>query len=221
MFIDVHAHGKPFYSNFVLRSYDVSELSDNQQLNSEFKSIGIHPWNIHTDSIEIDLAKIIKFCNTPSVLAIGECGLDKPKGPAIELQLYVLEKQAVLAENLNKPLIVHCVKAFDELIALHHKIKPSVPWIIHGFRKNKQLGLQLIEKGMKLSFGSYILKDQPSLNELLIELDFSSFFLESDEDIATPIQQLYEYVAKLRGDSISDLEKAVERNFEKVFQVTL
>ena len=77
------------------------------------------------------------------MLAVGEAGLDKLAEAPLTLQIEVFEYQARLAEEANKPLIIHLVKAVDELLKLKQKIQPVKPWIIHGFR-----GKRLLQKNI-------------------------------------------------------------------------
>ena len=58
-----------------------------------------------------------------------------------------------LSETLRKPLILHIVKSFPEIIALRKQWKPTQPWIIHGFRSKPQLARELLAHGFHLSYG--------------------------------------------------------------------
>lgn len=58
-----------------------------------------------------------------------------------------------LSETLRKPLILHIVKSFPEIIALRKQWKPTQPWIIHGFRGKPQLARELLAHGFHLSYG--------------------------------------------------------------------
>jgi TatD DNase family protein len=81
-------------------------------------SIGIHPWYIVEDRIDIDLQIIESKLKNESCIAIGECGLDKRIEIPMALQQMVFEKQLALAEIYQKPVIIHCVGAFQEIIAI-------------------------------------------------------------------------------------------------------
>lgn len=70
-----------------------------------------------------------------------------------ELQLYFFEQQLILATKLQKPLILHVVKSWEEVLKSIKKCKVSSPLIVHGFRGKPQLAQQLIDKGFYLSFG--------------------------------------------------------------------
>lgn len=119
---------------------------------ARFYSYGIHPWYIYNVSEQLEELKTFIFC--PDVVAIGEAGLDKQAESPMSIQEDVFRKQAYLAEEAGKPLIIHCVKAWPELIAARKTISPHMPWIIHGFRGNKELAKQLIHQGFFLSFGA-------------------------------------------------------------------
>lgn len=117
------------------------------------QSTGIHPWYIHIYNVQEQLAELESVITHPQIVAIGEAGLDKLAEAPISIQQEVFLAQALLAEKVNKPLIIHCVKAWTELIAARKSVKPHMPWIIHGFRGNAGLATQLLRQGFLLSFG--------------------------------------------------------------------
>jgi TatD DNase family protein len=116
-------------------------------------SIGIHPWYIVEDRINEDLAIIENKLMNVNCIAIGECGLDKRIEISMSLQQMVFEKQLALAEKYQKPVIIHCVGAFQEIIAIKNKMNISVPMVIHGFSKNFEMAKQLVKNGFYLSLG--------------------------------------------------------------------
>ncbi|MDE5929471.1 MAG: TatD family hydrolase, partial [Muribaculaceae bacterium] len=84
---------------------------------------------------------------------IGECGLDALRGPDMALQREVFLKHIGLSEALGKPLLIHAVRCWPELIALRHNLNPAQEWIIHGFRGKAELAAELLRHGFSLSFG--------------------------------------------------------------------
>jgi len=116
-----------------------------------YYSAGIHPWYANKDRLN----SLYSIAHQSSVVAIGEAGLDKLTEIPFELQKDIFAIQVQLAEELQKPLIIHCVKAWQELMAIHKKTNPSIPWIIHGFRGKKELARQLLAAGFYLSYGPY------------------------------------------------------------------
>ncbi len=80
-----------------------------------------------------------------SVIFLGECGFDRLKGEDLAFQTTVFEAQIRLAESISKPVVIHCVKAFNEIISIKKRLKPSIPLIIHGFHQNKTILNDLIK----------------------------------------------------------------------------
>jgi TatD DNase family protein len=179
-------------------------------------SIGIHPWFIDEDRIESDLTIIESKLKESSCLAVGECGLDKRIEIPFELQQTVFERQLLLAERYQKPLVIHCVAAFQELIAIKKKLKISVPFLIHGFSKNKQVANELLVNGCYISFGKYLLR-MPQLESVFSAMPNDRFFLETDTDEQT-IQEVYELAAQYKGLSVAQIKELVNTNFRKVFE---
>lgn len=180
-----------------------------------YYSIGIHPWYIKEDCLENDLKIIEEKLQTKNCLALGECGLDKRVEIPLELQIQVFEKQLALAEKYNKPVVIHCVAAFQEIIAIKKKMKISVPMIVHGFSKNSQIAEQLIAAGFYISFGKYLLKN-PSLKDVFQNIPNDRFFLETDT-IDESIQQVYNLAAAYKNSTVKELQEIIKRNFERVF----
>ena len=141
-------------------------------------SIGIHPWFIDEKRLEADLKIIEEKLPLKSCLAVGECGLDKRIEIPMNLQIEVFEKQIMLAEQYQKPLVLHLVAAFDELITIKNKLKISVPIIIHGFSKNIQVAKQLIDNGYYISFGKYLLQN-PEMESVFQSIPNDRFFFRN------------------------------------------
>ena len=178
-------------------------------------SIGIHPWFIVEDRIEADLAIIESKLKESSCLAVGECGLDKRIEIPFALQQTVFERQLLLAEQYQKPVVIHCVAAFQELIAIKKALKISVPFLIHGFSKNEQVAKELLANGCYISFGKYLLR-MPQLESVFCAMPNDQFFLETDTDEQT-IQEVYDLAAQYKGLSVAQLQDLVNANFRKVF----
>ncbi|PIF70262.1 TatD family hydrolase [Flavobacterium sp. 2] len=180
-----------------------------------YYSIGIHPWYIKEDHLEDDLKIIEEKLQTKNCLALGECGLDKRVEIPLELQIQVFEKQLALAEKYRKPVVIHCVAAFQEIIAIKKRMKISVPMIVHGFSKNSQVAEQLIAAGFYISFGKYLLQN-PSLKEVFQKNPNDRFFLETDT-IDESIQQVYNLAAVYKNSTVKELQETIARNYERVF----
>lgn len=179
-------------------------------------SIGIHPWRIDEHRLETDLKFMEEKLRLDECLAVGECGLDKRIEIPMELQITVFERQIALAEKYRKPLVLHLVAAFQELIEIKNRLQISVPIIIHGFSKNEQLARQLIDNGMYISFGKYLLRN-PELKPVFLSIPDDRFFLETDM-IEETLQEVYELAANYKNITLDDLKSSVNANFNTVFK---
>jgi TatD DNase family protein len=179
-------------------------------------SIGIHPWYIDENRLENDMKTIEEKLQMSECFALGECGLDKRIEIQLTLQIEVFEKQIALAEKYQKPLVLHLVAAFDELIEIKKRLKITVPIIIHGFSKNEQVAKQLIDNGFYLSFGKYLLRN-PDLETVFKSVPNDRFFLETDT-IEETLEEVYILAAKYKNIKIEDLIEILNVNFNTVFK---
>jgi TatD DNase family protein len=211
-FINLHTHN---FSN----NEDVLEVVN--QYPWEFDdavpnySIGIHPWYIDNERLQTDLNFIKEQLNLNECLAMGECGLDKRIEIPFQNQLKVFQQQIELAQISKKPIILHCVASFDEVIAIKKEMNIENPMIIHGFSKNKHVAKLLLDKGFYLSFGKYLLRN-PELTSVFEYVPNDRFFLETDT-IEETIVDVYQKASNIKNIKIEDLEEVVKVNFNKAF----
>ncbi|MDL2322484.1 TatD family hydrolase [Bacteroidales bacterium OttesenSCG-928-A17] len=174
-------------------------------LQNSFYSLGIHPWKIYPELLPEHLRFIEENIQFDAVRAVGECGLDKLCNTPWELQLKAFEGQIFISEKWGKPLIFHCVKAFDELLEIKKEMKPKQAWIIHGFRGKPEQMKQLTGHGIFLSFGVRFNEDT------IREMPLDRLFLETDE-AEVPIRAVYEDVVRVLGSGMESLERQIEKN---------
>lgn len=215
-FFNFHTHS---FSN----QSDVLELVNQypQEFDASipFYSIGIHPWYIVENRLETDFEIIESKLKEINCLALGECGLDKRIEIPMDLQQTVFEKQLLLAQTYNKPVVIHCVAAFQEIIAIKKSLNITVPMIIHGFSKNEQTVKQLLENGFYISFGKYLLKNL-ELESVFKSVPNNRFFLETDT-IEENIDVVYALAAKYKDVNLEELQKQISSNFQAVFKTDL
>lgn len=182
-----------------------------------FYSVGIHPMKVGAVS-ENALAGIEDTIKIEKVIAIGECGLDRRSPVSIGEQERVLEAQVKLAEEFRKPLIIHCVKAYSELIAIRKKTKSTVPWIIHGFNNNEQILRQLLDNGFYISMGTALLNEQSHAYHLIRQIPASTLFLEND-DREIEIGVIYKAASGIIGLTAEELKNVMLDNYKKIFAI--
>jgi TatD DNase family protein len=152
------------------------------------------------------------FVALPEVVAIGEAGLDRLAATPIDIQQDLFARQAHLAEALQKPFIIHCVKAWEELIAVKKQIKPETTWIIHGFRGKPDLAEQLVRQGFHLSFGAYF-------NPGSLPVAYPNHILTETDDADSSIQWVYCRIASALHITEDELGKQVQKNVKSLFPV--
>ena len=172
-------------------------------------NVGIHPWHAeNADLATIEAAAM-------EVDAIGEIGLDFVCDVEREVQMAVFRAQLAIAEREEKAVVLHCVKAFEEVmkIVLEYRLKAV---IFHGFIGSVEQAQRAVQQGFCLSFGERTFRS-PKTIKALRSTPLSSLFVETDES-PTPIEDIYDRIALLRGISVAELIAATEANFERIFR---
>lgn len=206
-FYNIHTH-HPAEDPSVIEIVNEIIKEQPNKLETPYRSYGIHPWYIN--NVEQQMEQLQQLVSLPETVAIGEAGLDKLAETDFVVQQKVFKAQAVLAESVQKPLIIHCVKAWPELLAMKKEIKPSVPWIIHGFRGKPELAEQLIEQGFYLSFGA-------QFNPAALQQAWPEHLLAETDETETPIQQVYQQMADSLALPLEVVASKLAENTTSVF----
>jgi len=209
-FIDIHTHNNTPAAH-ALQIVNVYEQFDTIPQIGWF-SAGLHPWYL-SGAIVID--KLQKVAMQSNILAIGECGLDKVCATDWNLQIHAFAQQIELANDIGKPLIIHCVRAWEEVMATLKQYKVSVPVIFHGFNKSN-IASRLIDNGYYLSFGKALLNTDSPAAEVLRSIPTNRYFLETD-DADISIADIYTAAATLRQTQPDDVILQLRHNFKTVF----
>lgn len=213
-YIDIHTHKQSATGLSVINLYkDFAQAVDGTTC-----SIGIHPWYIQAGGLNGQLRELTTYATLPNVIAIGECGLDKATDMDWQLQVTAFTEQVRLANQLKKPLIIHCVRAYEEVLHILKEEKVAVPVIFHGFNKNVQLAERLINAGYYLSFGAALLNEVFHAAKALTHIPLERIFLETD-DSAVPIEQIYETAAGWLKTGKDALILQLQNNFHRVFNI--
>ena len=209
MYYNIHTHS--FANNSQIIEI-VNQYPKEINSNLPVYSVGIHPWYLNEIDFQKELLLIEKHIQSPGFKAVGECGLDKRIDTPLELQKKLCIPQLLLAEKYKKPIILHCVAAYQEIIQLKKQLKLTVPMIIHGFSKNAQVAESLIKNGFYLSFGKYLLLNA-DLASVLKTIPPNQLFLETD----TIEQSIFEVYAKAEEILGASIKQQIEDNYYRVF----
>jgi TatD DNase family protein len=179
-------------------------------------SFGLHPW--YLDQAEKQWNYFTLALKNERVVAVGECGLDKLCTTDWSVQVHWFERQIIFANEVNKPLIIHCVRSFEEVMASLEKCNNQVPVVFHGFSKGEQLAAQLVAKGYYLSFGNHLqnLKTADAFRDLSMD----RVFLENDS-AKVSIEEVYILAAQIKQCTVEKINQQLWANARSVFGVNL
>jgi TatD DNase family protein len=180
-----------------------------------FYTIGYHPWWIDQPLSTEQHQKLSVELVKPDCLALGEVGLDNLKGPPIGIQMDILRSQLPLAVAHNKPVIIHCVRAFDQLIQIKKEFPSIKRWCIHGYGRHAILARQLVDQGFYLSLMPGLPEEKYA--ELLNNVPLERIFLETDSMPDCSIDQIYSSIAALINMEVSDLCRRMNENAQTFF----
>lgn len=216
LFINIHTHHTTSNSNyFELLNLFPNQLEGCKSTDYQRFSSGVHPWHI-VGKPGNEIALITQYLQHVNFVAIGEIGLDKARTENLEEQLTVFEEQLKLAANYHKPVIIHCVKAYSELLAMRKK-HPSGTWIIHDFNSNDYVAGELIRAGCYLSFGRNFRKEGSRANRYFEFIPTDKIFLETDDDNTISISDVYTLAADKLAMPLPELQQRIIKNFNTVF----
>ena len=191
---------------------------------TSFYTLGLHPWFINDkqiiNSFKTALNKHQKTnnLNKNKLIGIGECGLDRLKGPELSLQIQVLEQIFKLAQKNNLPIILHCVRSYPELIKIIKLNHQQINIAVHGFSGGINEAKTLIKYGVKLSFGKSLLFSL-KLQNCLKFLSINDFFIETDNSFID-INKIYHLVSKIKQIQTPILAKQIQKNIFNFFALS-
>lgn len=211
--VNLHTHNFSDPENIQIRNIFAQDFK--QEVHEKPYSVGIHPWHVGQVDLEKSYRNIELAALNKHMLAVGECGLDRAVDIDFELQQTCFKEQIRLAELHRKPLIIHCVRAYSDIIQIKKHSRNSVAWILHGYLGNLQTTLNLVRHGFYFSLGENIVKNT-RYHDSLMAIPHDRIFLETDES-SIAIYTLYQIFSEAIQIDEAELSATVLRNFEAVF----
>jgi TatD DNase family protein len=217
-FIDIHTHPDHYEPQTIIVQNIYPGDGFAAFTGRNFYSVGLHPWHIGTrEENNQSLQLVEQALEFDHVIFVGEAGLDKVIEKDFAEQMHVFEAQAYIAEEYQNPLIIHCVKAYSEIIHLRKKMDPSMPWILHGYTGSLELTKQMAEMNFMFSFGDILFRENAKAIESFKYLPVNRIFFETDEMVGE-VDQVYHQAALIRQVSVEMLREAVWKNFNRIEQ---
>lgn len=216
-FLNFHTHNfPPNTDEKSIYNLLIQDSGRFDEVKGQWLSVGIHPWYAEAQHWQQQLAAVEQMAVDPNVIALGECGLDRGIALPLAAQLELFDAQVQLAQRLRKPVIIHCVRAFSELLQWKKRVKPTVPLIIHGFNNKLETAQQLMAHDFYFSLGAALLHPESNAVKVLKCIPLTKLFLEND-DRDTPIEKIYEAAAAALEISVDALKTQIWTNFATVF----
>ncbi len=151
-----------------------------------YAAVGIHPEAIEevTDS---EIEKIKELYKKEKVVAVGEIGLDYHyDGFDKNKQLEIFEKQVILANELDLPVIVHDRDAHNDTLVLLKKYRPK--GVLHCFSGSIEMAKEILKLGMYIGLGGAVtFKNAKKAVEVAKILPEDRLLLETDCPYMAPV----------------------------------
>jgi TatD DNase family protein len=216
--LDSHSHHSSSVDvisieNIIIDIDDISYLS-----NAQYYSAGIHPWYTSVLTWQLQFEILQEIAKHQSLIAIGECGFDKAIDLDMATQENVFKAQILLSEEIEKPLFVHAVRSYNEILNIRNSTGAKQTWMIHGFNSSLQMAQQLMDSGCLLSFGKSVLKASMNLNILIEQIPLDKLLIESDEERHL-LPKIYNIIAKIKQLSLEQLIESQRDNWRRVFNI--
>jgi TatD DNase family protein len=204
--IDIHTHRSD--ADEALISVDPRHIDPQP---GKWYSVGFHPWHGVGQLTQADFDLLEHCAAHPQVLAIGETGIDHLRGDALQIQTEAFIHHLRLSHDMGKPVVAHCVKAAQDILAARHEAGlDDVPLIIHGMRGNQRVARILLDAGCYLSFG-------PRFNPAAVQATPPDrLLIETDDSTDATIQDVAASIALARSMPPSDIIGIVTANASRL-----
>jgi TatD DNase family protein len=193
-------------------------------------AVGVHPNYTHEAALQ-DLAKLRELQADPSVVALGEMGLDYHHAFSTKAhQLSYFEPQLQMATAVGKPVVIHSREATDDTIAVM-KSFPAVRAVFHCFTGSPDEARKILDAGYFISYtGAVTFKKNEALREAAALTPLDRMFVETDAPYLSPepkrsqktnepalVVHVAETLARVKGVSVEELDRVTTENAERFF----
>ncbi len=214
-YFDAHSHSDSLAPEIItLRSFSHNHSWVQKE---GFFSLGIHPWFTKDSSLQALSAELTKVMESDFFLALGECGLDRVANTSWTEQLKYFSGQIDLAKKLKiQVVVIHSVKAYDEILNLIEEYQYSGTLIFHDFNASEEIAQKILSKGHILSLGKTLERENSRVRKYLDKEMLSQLLLESDDEKIL-ITKRYEQLTSLLAIPQEELKEALWKNALRIF----
>jgi TatD DNase family protein len=221
-----------------------------------FAAVGIHPVHlkkgkfVHRDHDELeeteiptvgesfDYEKYLELAKDEKVVAIGEIGLDYHhfgENDDVEelkkLQKEILISFIKLANEVDKPVMLHCWDGYGDLLEILTIHKPNKKGIVHSFIGSYKTANKFVELGYKIGLNGIITYGE-SYDRLIKEIDLQNIVIETDCPYLTPrplekgtrnepqfVKFVAQKIADVKDITLEEVCETTSQNAIKIFSI--
>lgn len=210
-YVDFHCHSQ----SELTEAIEIVSVHPGQDKIGQFLTYGYHPWWSPTKLSAEQINTLRDHLSASNVVALGECGLDKHINTPFDIQLYNFECQIALANELNLPVIIHCVRQYEQILAVHQN-SAKTQWVIHGYKRHGVLAKTILDAGIMLSLAPFDLMGQ-SYKDVLQMAPLDRIFIETDSDRRSTIEDRYTIFAREKQLDVLQLKQELFANCTQLF----
>lgn len=191
-------------------------------------AVGVHPETVEAGGTLSD-SRLISLCSEPSVVAIGEIGLDYHySDEKRNEQISVFKRQCEIANELSLPVVIHDRDAHADTFSVVSETKPR--GVIHCFSGSAQSALDYCRLGMYIGIGGVVtFKNARKLVEVAEAVPLNRILLETDAPYLAPVPyrgspcnsafivKTAEKIAEIKNITVYDVLKAAADNAAELF----
>jgi len=187
---------------------------------------------------EFDYEYYLELAKDPKVVAIGECGLDyyRLDIDTAERQRKVFLEHVRLAEEVKKPLMIHCRPtkgtddAYEDLLSIIHNSKFIIPKIVHFYVGSPQMTRKLIDAGFYFTFGG-VITFAHDYDESIKMIPMDRILSETDAPYVSPepyrgkrnepayVVEVVKKLAELKSVSVEQMRDQIFQNAKRIFNI--
>lgn len=193
---------------------------------------GVHPLDFEEEPY--DAERLLRLAQDKKVIAIGEIGLDYYYSAENKKeQQAVFASQINIANEVDKPVIIHTRSAPEDTIALlrdNHAQKCG--GVIHCFTETLDFAKKALDLGFYISCSGIItFKNAEAIRDVIRYVPKDRLLVETDSPYLAPVpyrgkenqpaytREVCEYVATLKGVSAEEFAQITTQNFERLFKI--
>ena len=198
-----------------------------QKYENFYAASGIHPHNAK-DFREDTTESLINLTKNTKVVAIGEIGLDFYKNfSPKEKQKEVFEKQLMIAQELNLPVIIHTREAYMETFEILKKYQ--VEGVFHAFSSTREDAERALDMGFYIGIGGILTFKNTLLKDVIKFIPINRIVLETDAPYLAPVPMrgkrnepvflIYtaKFLSETKNTPLEDIAYKTTQNAKKLF----